>query len=146
MYTPTVITSMRDTLVKGNYHFVHDFITEKNFPLMQHNQILLDTLRVIFIDREMPTDWVCNLIRKQGLYPANIYYLLHFGAMNPEMAVTTPIIALGTIVDYVEDPFPPSKKKPHCVGIHDMSGRRGINLVPSLGLWGKGCGFLAYSV
>lgn len=146
MQTFSAVSSVSELLEMGNYWFVHDFITNRNFPDARNHFVSPQAMRVIVIDREMPTDWVCKLIRKKGLYPATIYQLLYFGAMNPQMRVTTPINALGTIIDYIEEPFPPTMKKPHCAGIHDMSQRRGINLVSVEGKWGRGCGFLAYSV
>jgi hypothetical protein len=139
-------TTVRELLALGGYHFIHDYINDAHFPDARHTLVRADAMRIMPIDKEMPTEWVLNLIKKKGRHPATIYHALHFAAANPEMEFKLPVIALGTIVSYADPEFPKSKKAPHAIVLHEFSHRRDISLTPIQGKWGKRCSFLTYTI
>ena len=88
------ITSLAEMIVAGNYDWVNDNITEKNFSI-DPSRFTTENTKVFHFDKSMTTAEVERAIRKEGYEPAGLEHLLAYGAENPDEQRKHPIVALG---------------------------------------------------
>lgn len=80
----------------GNYDWVNDNITAKNFPIIGSGQEGI-ALRIVHFNRDISTKKALTELDKRNLRPATLAELLAFGAKYPEFQRKFPITALGSV-------------------------------------------------
>ena len=88
--------SVEDALKAGNYDWVNDYITSRNFPPTRRGTETVEVSLVHF-GRVMTSDEVLEELDRQGLRPATVEELLALGAQYPDLQRQFPIIALGSV-------------------------------------------------
>jgi hypothetical protein len=131
-------SSIPEILKAGKYRYVHEYLTQKNFPDAHRRRVFLRP-RVFHFDRELLTEDVTKMMATDRHLPATFFDLLRYGAVSPDERHPFPLIALGTVIMYSDPGFDPV---PHGTCIQDFSGARGINLTHLADGWGRGCRFL----
>jgi hypothetical protein len=89
-------TLLTDLITAGEYDWVHQDITEKNFP-MPPNFVLGVEPKLFHFNRKISSENAIKEMEKEGYRPATIWDLLDYGVKNPEMQRQFPITALGSI-------------------------------------------------
>lgn len=88
-----------DELVKqGNYDWVNDSINDRNFKAdeMHQTEIFLK-----HFEQNMSAEAVLKALDADGLRPATMSELLEFGIRYPELQRQFPIVALGSVWQYI---------------------------------------------
>ncbi|MEK7651724.1 MAG: hypothetical protein AAB351_00730 [Patescibacteria group bacterium] len=88
--------NLADMIKAGNYRYVNENITEKNFPFTRKGEVSTEIVLVHF-DREMESDVVLVELDKLGLRAAILPESLAFGETHPEEQRKFPIICLGSL-------------------------------------------------
>ncbi len=88
--------SLRELITLGNYDWVNENITEKNFPREGSGKVSLKA-ELLHFGRNISSENVITEMKKLGYRPATIWELLAFGTQNPELQRQFPIVALGSI-------------------------------------------------
>ncbi len=96
VFTLTVNYDLSIEDAAGNYDWVNDNITNRNFPLTRRGTETIEA-HLVHFGRVMTSDEVLDELDKQGLRSATIEELLAFGADHPELQRQFPIIALGSV-------------------------------------------------
>lgn len=86
-----------DVAIKnGEYDYVNDNITEKNFPTTRKGTAGL-YIELVHLDRAVSSEEAIKELDKRGLRPAELHELLAFGAKYPDEQKKYPIVALGSL-------------------------------------------------
>lgn len=142
-HMPTTVLSsplsIKELLASVRYGFIHEAVNDLIFP-EAHTTPISSSPKVFAFDRKLSTDRVGKAMLEEAHRPATAYDLLHYSADRPNEPFLLPLIALGTVIEYVDDKR--FKRAPYALVIQDFSYRRGANLVPTRGDWAAGCSFL----
>lgn len=95
MVTVDYARSLEAMIKAGNYGYVNEDITPKNFPITGKGKVDLEVVLVSFNIKESALKELDEL----GLRAATLPELLAFGEMHSEVQRAFPIIALGSIAN-----------------------------------------------
>lgn len=90
----------------GKYDWVNDNITENNFPTNRKGTTELDIV-LVHLDRNVSSEDAIKELDKRGLRPAELHELLSFGAKYPDEQRKYPVVALGSVWQYLVGRFVP---------------------------------------
>lgn len=128
--------SLTQMIKAGNYDWINDNITSKNFPLKGKGKHEL-TAVLFHFDRYIESDDAIAEMDKQGYRPATIEELLAFGEKYPELQKEFPIIALDSVWRVSRGdrrvPYLGWDGLRRCLGLRWFDSR-----------WGANCRFLAF--
>lgn len=91
--------TVEEMVAAGKYDWKNRDITSKNFPVKAGESGPVEVYLIHF-DRRMSSDDAIKEMDRMGFRPAELPYLLAFGAKNPDEQRKYPILALGSVWRY----------------------------------------------
>ncbi|OGY81471.1 MAG: hypothetical protein A3F54_02470 [Candidatus Kerfeldbacteria bacterium RIFCSPHIGHO2_12_FULL_48_17] len=88
--------NLKKMIAEGNYDWVNDNITQKNFPIQGEGQQEVEAVIVPF-SKAMSSEGVLGEFQKMNLDPPNLEALLALGAAEPELQREFPVVALNPV-------------------------------------------------
>jgi len=129
--------SLYEMIEAGKYDIKNNSIISKNFPIPENflNLYVIAICKLFYFYENYNSEEMKAEIKKSGYQVANLFEILAFGKIYPNLQRTFPIIGLGTIW---RDP----SSSLYVPGLTNKQSRRCLDLFTLKGIWPSNCRFL----
>jgi hypothetical protein len=133
-YTKTLI----EMIEAGKYDIKHESIVSKNFPVPENllNRKITTSSRLFCFHENFNSEEAEAAIKKYDYSPANLFELLTFGYLYPNLQRAFPIIALETV-------WRNPSSSLYVPGLATKQSHRSLDLFTLKGIWPSNCRFLS---